>query len=146
MARRRRELAVLAIDAGIRTGWAVLDRDGGIIGTGSLGALQIDQGLDWIIRRAHLADRTLEAVLERMSPSRGEGHLAHELEFIRRTILGQLWVFELRAVEASPGEVRGPDAPLEWRGGRLAFHQRSAIRLGRYYLDKRDNMRRRKGL
>jgi hypothetical protein len=142
----RRELIVLSICPGLRTGWALIGTGGELLGTGSLEALQVDRGLDWIIRRAHLAGRTVEVVTERMGPAGGEGHLAHQLEFVRRTILTQLEVFDLRAVDVAPSEVRGPAAEREWNGRALDWRQRAAVRLGRYYLVRRPQMRRRRAL
>ena len=141
----RRELIVLSIDPGPSTSWALLDRDGGIVGTGSLASIEVDTALDELIRLANRSGRNVEVVLERMLPVAGTGHLAHELEYVRRTILAQLEVFDLRAVDIKPSEVVLEPIGIEtWNGKRLTWHQRSAIRLGRYYLARRDQMRRRR--
>lgn len=144
----RREVVVLAVDVGLATGWALLDQDGGVLGVGSLGAMQVGGGLDEIIRLAHRSGRTVEVVVSRAGEMfRGEGHLAHEVEFARREVLNQLGVFELRAVDVKPSEVRAGLRARElrsWEGRPLPWRQREAVQLGRFYLVKRDQLRRRR--
>ena len=141
--------AVLAIDPGITTGWALIDpvRDE-ILGTSVWGTAELKETLDLLIRKCFTAGMSLEAVIEKM-PSVGKtGPLAMKLEAIRREIYGLVQdVYDIPVTVVAPSEWKPSRVartgkaklPKKFNGSPLMPHQRDAILMGRYVIDRRAN-------
>lgn len=136
------QTAVLAIDPGIGTGWAIV-AEGAILGTGVLTPEEVETHLDAIIRGMHRAGYSLIVVVERMPAIGKLGSLAGRLNqvlFSIRKVVEQ--TFELTIHEVAPGEwkpsrvSRKTRVPLTFGGKKLVTHQRDAIRMALYFVEK----------
>lgn len=134
--------AWLSIDPGITTGWALLGDDGKILATSVWGTDELQPSLDQLIRAVHAAGTTITAVVEKMPPG-VFGELARKLERVRATIMNEVeTVYELPVYEIAPGEwkpsrvAKTTKVPWKFTNGPLVIHQKDAIRMGRYAIDK----------
>ena len=135
--------AVLAIDPGIETGWAVLDRETqAVLGTGVLMPDDVKAGLDTVIRGMHRAGYALSVVVEEMPHTGRLSTLSSRLEQVRRTISSVMETFDFDVRHVLPGTwkpsrvARRAKLPQEFGGKFLLTHQRDAIRLALYVIDK----------
>lgn len=135
--------AVIALDPGITTGMAVLtDPDGYLVATTNWTQDNLGQSLDVLIRHLHLEGYTLHAVVEQMPRSGGRSEDA--LDQVRRTIHETLVeVYEVPTIYVAPGVwkpsrvARTAVLPKEWDEKRLTTHQKDAIKMGCYALEKK---------
>lgn len=139
--------AVLSIDPGITTGWALIDpvRDE-IIGTSVWGTGELKESLDALIRMCHTAGMTLEAVIEKMPNTGKMGSLGQKLEAVRRDIYGLIEdVYEIPVTVVAPSEWKPSRVarlgkaklPTKFNGSPLTPHQRDATLMGRYVIDRK---------
>lgn len=140
---------ILALDPGITTGWAVIDRSDRMVkGHGVLPPSEIRHWLDTFIRKAHSTGHSITVVVEKMPRAGGLGELAEQLSSVRRDIQAVTTdVYDLPTVRIPPGE---------WKNSRVAKtaevdpsvktpHERDAIRMGLYAADKLLREERRRG-
>lgn len=139
--------AVIALDPGITTGMAVLsDPEGFLLATTNWTVENVGQSLDVLIRHLHLEEYTLHAVIEQMPRSGGRSE--DTLDRVRRTIHETLVeVYEVPTIYVAPGVwkpsrvARTAVLPKRWPdepdGARLSAHQRDAIKMGCYALEKK---------
>lgn len=141
--------AVIAIDPGITTGWALLDpvRDE-ILGTSVWGTGELKQTLDLLIRKCFTAGMSLEAVIEKMPNTGKMGPLGQKLEAVRRDIYGLIEdVYDIPVTVIAPSEWKPSRVartgkaklPKKFNASPLTPHQRDAILMGRYVIDRRAN-------
>lgn len=142
----------LSLDPGITTGWALLDPEGKIAGTSVWGTHEIEVSLDQIIRRVFSSGHELTVVIEQMPSVGGLGQLAAKLEHVRRTILKVVVDnYELKPVYVPPGVWKTSrvantmKVPYQFQDTPLLVHQRDAIRMGRYAMDKAGAFAKEKG-
>lgn len=135
--------AWLAIDPGIATGWAVLGDDGEVMATSVWGTAELESSLDLLVRRVFSAGYAVHAVVEQMPAAGRSGPLARKLEAVRQTIRKVLVdTYEIRVTHVTPGEWKpsrvAKTAPQvwKWEGESTTIHQRDAIRMGRYVIDR----------
>jgi hypothetical protein len=125
--RTRSPIAVLGIDPGITTGWAILRlSDRKLLFSGESDEEDVGQQLDYAVRHAHGDGYRIEVVVERMPPGR-PGPLAQRLEVVRRSILRV--VDETYALKVS--WVR----PSDWKTSRVAKENRGLRRMSRHSRD-----------
>ena len=98
--------------------------------------------LDTIVRAHQLAGHRVEAVVEK-TPTPTSGALAVELDYVRRTVIHWLIeIFELPTEYVLPGTWKTSRAavtaalPAEWLGRPLSTHQRDAISLAYYVIER----------
>ena len=135
--------AVLSIDPGITTGWAVIS-EGAIVGTGIFHVDDLESGLDTLVRGMHRAGYSLTVVIEEMPRGGRMSQLSARLEQIRQT-LGKVLAdtFELVIYYVTPGAWKPSRVgrqfkmPQEFGGKPLVIHQKDAIRMGYYFIDKK---------
>lgn len=133
----------LCLDPGITTGWALLADDGEVKGTSVWGTDELGSTLDLLIRANHLAGYSLTVVQELM-PSTGKmGALGQKLERVRQQIaLVVEETYELPVVRVAPGEwkpsriAKTTRVPGRFNGAPLMVHQKDAIKMGRYVIDR----------
>lgn len=129
--------AVLGIDPGITTGWAVIE-DGEEKGSGNLSSDEVKPILDTLIRALHRDGCKMSVVVERMPASGGLSERARTLEQVRANIREVIDTYELPTTEIAPGEWKtsrvARTTPL--KRGRYSSHQRDAIRMALYHVDK----------
>lgn len=142
--RKKRKLALLSIDPGLSTGMAVVsDPDGFLIATTTWQPEQIRVSLDALIRSLHLEDFTIWAVVERMPHVGKNSPLEQQLEAVRRDIEEVLDIFDILVLHTAPGEwkpsraARTAVVPREWDGKPVSVHQRDAIRMACYRLERK---------
>lgn len=141
--KRKVEQAVLAIDPGITTGWALLDRNGGdILGTSVWGTHELERSLDILVRTCFTAGIELTCVIEEMPPG-AFGDLARKLERVRGQIKRIIEeTYEIRTVRLMPGEwkpsriAKTTQVPWKFNDSPLMVHQKDAVKMGRYAIDK----------
>lgn len=135
--------AIVALDPGITTGMAVLsDPEGYLLATTNWTPDNLEQSLDVMVRHLHIEGYTLSAVVEKMPRSGGRSE--DDLDRVRRTIHMVLEeTFEIPTQFITPGEwkpsrvARTAVLPKEWEGQRLTAHQKDAIKMGAYALEKK---------
>lgn len=139
--------AWLAIDPGIATGWVLLDDAGKILGTSVWGTAELRTSLDLLVRTCYTRGIALDAVVERMPPGK-MGQLGVKLEAVRRDISLVLTdTYEIPTAYVLPGEwkpsrvARATRFPRHWQGTPLTIHQKDALRMGLYVIDKRRETR-----
>lgn len=135
--------AVLSLDPGIDTGWALLAADAAILGTGVLHVDDLQVGLDTIVRGMHRAGYALQVVVEAMPRAGGMGELSARLEEIRHIITIVIEEeFERPIVYIAPGQwkpsrvARTAHLPETFGGKPLKIHQQDAIKVAMYYITK----------
>lgn len=135
--------AVIALDPGITTGVAVLtDPDGVLVATTNWTPDNLARSLDVLIRHMHMEGFTLHAVVEQMPRSGGRSE--DSLDQVRRTIHETLVeVYEVPTIYVAPGVwkpsrvARTAVLPRKWDDRRLTSHQRDAIKMACYALEKK---------
>lgn len=129
--------AVIGIDPGITTGWAVIE-DGEEKGSGNLGVDEVKPILDTLVRALHRDGMKLSVVVERMPASGGMSERARQLERVRADIREVIDTYELPTVEIAPGEWKTSRVArtTALKRGRYSPHQRDAIRMALYHADK----------
>ncbi len=138
--------AYLALDPGITTGWALLDPDSDeILGSSVWGTAELKGTLDLLIRTVFTAGARLTAVIEKMPNTGRMGPLGQKLEQVRRDIYGTITdVYEIPVRVVAPSEwkpsrvarVGKARLPKKFNGSPLTPHQRDAILMGWYVIDK----------
>jgi len=133
----------LAIDPGITTGWALLDDAGEIQATSVWGTAELKQSLDILIREAHFAGYSLTMVIETMPSAGRMGALGQKLEAVRRDIMSIVAeTYEIPYVSVMPGEwkpsriAKTTRVPSRFRDTPLMVHQKDAVKMGRYVIEK----------
>jgi hypothetical protein len=134
--------AWICLDPGITTGWAVLNEKGEVMATSVWGTAEVKDTLDLLVRQVFSAGFTLNAVIERMPPGRF-GELGKKLEAVRRDIAHIIdETYAIPTVYVLPGEwkpsrvAKTTKVPGQWKGTPLMVHQKDAIRMGRYVIDR----------
>lgn len=138
--------AYLAIDPGITTGWALLDPDSEeILGSSVWGTAELKDTLDLLVRTVFTAGMRLTCVVEKMPNTGRMGPLGQKLEQVRRDVYGTIQdVYEIRTVVVAPSEWKPSRVartgkarlPKKFNGSPLTPHQRDAILMGRYVIDR----------
>lgn len=138
----KRRHAYLCLDPGITTGFALLDDEGEILGTTVWGTAELEDALDLVIRTCFTNGIRLTAVIEKMPPGM-YGELATKLERVRQIITKLVTdTYEIPTVHVAPGEWKpsriARTTPLPWRfnNSPVIIHQKDAIRMGRYVIEK----------
>ncbi len=134
----------LCLDPGITTGMALLDDSGELRASTVWGTGEIRQSLDTLVRALHLSNYDIEVVIEKMPPG-SYGKLAVKLEAVRRDIQEVVTeTYELPVTYIAPGEwkpsrIAKTTKVKGWRhdGTPMMTHQKDALRMGRYIIDKR---------
>lgn len=133
----------LCIDPGITTGWALLDDEGKVKGTSVWGTGELRETLDVLVRANHRAGYALTCVVELMPSTGRMGTLGQKLERVRQDIHMVLdETYELPVLMVPPGEwkpsrvAKTTHLPARWQGSALMVHQKDAIRMGRYTIDR----------
>lgn len=134
---------MISLDPGITTGMAVLsDPDCYLLATTNWTPDNLGQSLDVLVRHLHLEGFTLSAVVEKMPRSGGRSE--DTLDQVRRTIHEVLVeTYEVPTTYVPPGVwkpsriARTAALPKDWEGKRLTTHQRDAIKMGCYALEKK---------
>ena len=131
----------LGIDPGVTTGWAMIEDNGHVLGSGNLVEDELRRGLDTLIRFAHNEGHVITAVVERV-PRSGVGRLSQRLGFVNGVVRELVReTYELETHEVMPGEWKPSrvartttfyDQP---KAGRTA-HERDAIRMTLYTMDR----------
>jgi phenylpyruvate tautomerase PptA (4-oxalocrotonate tautomerase family) len=142
-ARREKQRLWLCLDPGITTGMALIDSDGELRASTVWGTHEVKESLDTLVRALHLTGYTITVVIEKMPPG-SYGQLAAKLERVRRDISMIVEeTYELPVVMIAPGEwkpsrVAKTTSVRGWRfdSTPMMTHQKDALRMGRYYLDK----------
>lgn len=136
----------LCIDPGITTGWALLDDDGEVKGTSVWGTAELKTSLDAVIRMCFTAGYELTVVEELMPKIGGMGGHAAKLQEVLDTIHRLTRdTYEIPTIEVMPGEWKpsrvARTTTVYWRFNNtpLMIHQKDAIRMGRYVIDRERN-------
>ena len=134
----------LCLDPGITTGWAVLDETGKVLATSVWGTAELKVSLDVLIRQVFTSGHELEVVIEKMPQTGGLGLLGQKLEVVRREINDIVSeTYELPVTYVLPGTwkpsrvARTTKVPGRFKGTPLMTHQRDAVRMGRFTIDRR---------
>lgn len=140
--------AYLALDPGITTGWALLDPNSDeILGSSVWGTGELKDTLDLLVRKCFTAGMRLTAVVEKMPNTGKMGPLGQKLEEVRRDIYGTITdVYEIPVRVVAPSEWKPsrvarlgkPKLPKKFNGSPLTPHQRDAILMGRYVIDREE--------
>lgn len=139
-----RDAAVFALDPGVTTGWAVVNKKNGVVlGMGNLSPEELGCGLDLIVRSFHRQGYVIHPVVEQVPSVRGTtGQLATTLAFVNRTIDHWLEdIFDLNVSYVPPGTWKNSrvaitsEAPKLWNGVATSQHMRDAYLLGVYTLE-----------
>jgi hypothetical protein len=136
---------VLAVDPGITTGWALVSDKGTIIGVGDLSEMDLGDALDALIRLTHSHNQHVEAIVERIPHTGGNGQLSLRLEIVRRTVERVLETYEVRTTHVLPASWKTSRTARTfklpqgyedyWHGApELSPHMRDAIVMAFYYL------------
>ena len=138
--------AYLALDPGITTGWALLDpKSDEILGSSVWGTGELKETLDLLVRTCFTAGMRLTCVVERMPQAGKAGPLGAKLEAVRRDIMYVVQeVYEIPTRTVAPSEWKPsrvarlgkPHLPKKFNGSPLTPHQRDAILMGRYVIDR----------
>ena len=144
MAMTERQRVWLCLDPGITTGMALLDNDGELRASTVWGTHEVKTALDTMIRALHLTGYNIEVVIEKMPPG-SYGQLGAKLEAVRRDIMSVVEeTYELPVTMIAPGEwkpsrIAKTTSVRGWRfdGTPMTTHQKDALRMGRYTIDKR---------
>lgn len=130
----------LGIDPGVTTGWALVEPGPKVIGSGNFAEDDLKHGLDTIIRAAHNEGYALRCVIERV-PRSGIGRLAMALQRVGvavREVVEE--TYDLDVIEVMPGEWKpsrvAKTTPL--KRGKFTPHQRDAIRMTLYTMDREE--------
>lgn len=128
---------VLSLDPGVTTGWALVRvRDRAILATGTSDAEDLGEMLDETVRSVHREGYRLLAVVE--SPPTGRTYLGDDLDVVQRTVAHWLQgVFGLVPTYITPGEWK-PSRVARRDSSRsgISAHERDAIRMALYYIDR----------
>lgn len=128
-------MIILALDPGVTTGWAVLGPSA-IHDTGNLLPEDLQSGLRYVFEKWAPSEVVVEVF-----PLAASGRLATILREVVATInevvndYGRTWhpvtpgVWKTSSIEQSP---------RSFEGQKLTPHQRDAIRMGRYHLNRKD--------
>ena len=140
----KRKQAFICIDPGITTGMAVIsDPDGYLIATTNWTPDNVEYSLDTLIRALHLEGFQLTAVVEQMPHVGKNSPLERDLERVRRSIMNVLDIYDILTLTVTPGEwkpsrvAKAAVLPETWEGKPLTAHQKDAIRMGCYRLEKK---------
>lgn len=144
MSDEKRTRVWLCLDPGITTGMALLDDQGELRATTVWGTHEVKRSLDALVRGLHLTGYDIECVVEKMPPG-SYGQLAVKLEAVRSDIREVLVeTYELPVTHVAPGEwkpsrIAKTTKVKGWRfgGTPMMTHQKDALRMGRYLIDKR---------
>lgn len=132
------KMAWLGIDPGVTTGWALIEDDGKVLGSGNLSEDEVRRGLDTLIRFAHNDGYALRVVVERI-PRSGIGHLSNRLSFVNGQV-AELTdeVYDLSPIYVTPGEWKQSRVAktTDLERGKYTPHQRDAIRMTLYTMDR----------
>ena len=137
--------AVLAVDPGVTTGWALLEsRTRCVIACGNWTPDEVGSAIDEIVRCVHRRGQVVQAVVEWMPSPAPQSALGLRLAFVRNTIDHWLVdVFEVAVEYVSPGTwktsrvARTIELPPDWMGKPLSQHQKDAITMGTYFAERR---------
>ena len=135
-------MLTLALDPGGTSGYALLTDDGSVRACGNWKPEDIDVAMEHMIRAVNRSGHELEIVIEQLAVGR-QGPLATTLAYVTRTIDNIVALYDLPVYRFPPGEWKTSSAgrlPLGvdfWDGQTLTPHQKDAIRLGRYRLQRR---------
>ena len=134
--------AVLAIDPGLTTGWAVIS-EGAIVGTGVFEIHELEAGIDTLVRGMHRAGYSLTAVIEEMPRAGRMSQLSARLEEARQIlhkILNDTYLLVIYYVTPGawkPSRIgRKTEVPETFGGKPVTIHQKDAIRMGCYFIEK----------
>ena len=128
----------LGIDPGVTTGWAMVEDNGKVIGSGNWSEDEVRPALDTLIRFAHNEGYVIQAVIERV-PRSGIGRLSMALARINGAIRELVEeVYELRTITVMPGEWKPSRVARTQKRphGKLTQHQWDAIRMTLYVIDR----------
>src|SRR5690606_33205211 len=122
---------------------ALLDPDSDeILGTSVWGTAELATSLDLLIRTVFTAGMRLTVVMEEMPPG-AFGELARKLERVRREILEIVQLtYEIPVIHVTPGEwkpsrvARTTKVPWKFNDSPVMIHQKDAVRMGRYVIDR----------
>jgi phenylpyruvate tautomerase PptA (4-oxalocrotonate tautomerase family) len=123
---------------------ALLDDEGELRATTVWGTEEVKRTLDTMIRALHLTGYNVEVVIEKMPPG-SYGQLGAKLEAVRKDIMLVVSeTYEMPVTMIAPGEwkpsrIAKTTTVKGWRfgGTPMMTHQRDAVRMGRYAIDKR---------
>lgn len=130
--------AWIGLDPGVTTGWALIDHNGSLIGSGSFSEETLRDGLDEMIRGCHRARRELRVAIEKMPPG-AAGRLSDRLTAVRETIREVIEeVYDLPVFRATPGEWKNSRVAkiVRWPESFESDHARDAATLALYVKDR----------
>lgn len=139
-----KKAAFICLDPGISTGMAAIsDPDGYLIATATWQPDNLRVSLDTLIRALHLEGFRLTAVVEQMPHVGKNSQLERDLEAVRHDIVDVLDIYDLLVLRITPGEwkpsriAKTAVIPKEHDGKKLTVHQKDAIKMGAYALERK---------